>query len=614
MTEENYAIGIDLGTSYSSVCIWKNDEVKIIENDYGYRTTPSYVAFTDSEILIGDAAKTQINLNPCNTIFDIPRLIGRSIYNKDVQSGMKYWPFSVVEKNEKLHIRVKYKEEWKDFTPEEIASLLIIKMKETAENYLDRQVKNAVITVPAHFDNLQFQAIKNAGLIAGLKIIRIINSPTAAAIAYGLKTKAIGKRIVLVFDLGGSTCNVSLLAFDCGIFEVKAVIGNYDLGGKYFDDSIVNHFVQEIKRKFKKSLSKTDLCRIRTHCERAKCKLSTSDCALIEIDSLLDDYNTTLTRAKFEELNEDLFQSAINLINKVLNDARIDKTEVHEVVLIGGSTHIPRIQKLISKFFDGKELIKSINPEEAAARGAAIQAAILSGNKSKKIRDVLLLDVNAFAFSIETSDGIITSFIERNTTLPIEESKLFKLSTKGSSYKDTLDRNPKNNYNILIQIYEGERYYTNLIGQFELPISSSASKIEITLKLNLNLVLKVSAVEKINGRNSKINKKEITINNGLSEEEIERMVSEAENYRTEREIIIQKMQARTDFEIYIHRLDRIINDINNMNMKNKLEKAISESFTWLDNNEEAEKDEYERKKKLLKETVNQIADETLWRR
>jgi heat shock protein 1/8 len=390
-----------------------------------------------------------------------------------------------------------YKGEMKDFTPEEITSMLLSKMKEIAEDYLGRQVNNAVITVPTYFNISQFQAIKNAGLIANLNIIRIINSPTAAAIAYGLKTKVNRKQNVLVFDLGGGTCNVSLLAINKGIFKVKAAAGSSGLGGKDFDDLLINHFVQEFQSKAKKSLvsNMSDLCRLRSHCELAKCKLSTSDNVILKIDDLLKDYVgycPSLTRGKFEKLNEDLFQSAMRLIEKVLRDAKIEKNQVHEIVLVGGSTRIPRIQKMISKLFKSKELIISINPDEAAACGAAMQAAILSGDTSENIRDILLLDVNAYTFSIVTSGGIITPFIERNTTLPVKKSKKFKIYTNDTSHADTfhLDCNPKNDYNILIQIFEGERFRSNLLGKFELAASPN-SKIEVTFELSINFVLKV---------------------------------------------------------------------------------------------------------------------------
>ncbi|UZO17761.1 uncharacterized protein OCT59_009101 [Rhizophagus irregularis] len=574
-----YAVGIDLGTSYSCVSVWHNDRAEIIANDYGYRITPSYVAFTNSEILIGDAAKNQISLNPHNTVFDICRLIGRSFHNLEAQSVMKYWPFTVIEKNEKPYIRVTYKGEKKDFTPEEIVSMLLVKMKETAEYYLGGEVRNVVITVPTYFNISQYQAIKDAGLIADLDIIRIVNSPTTAAITYGLNTKTNKERNVLVFDLGGGTCSVSILTIDDEIFEVKAVAGNNHLGGEDFDDRLINHFVQEFRKKFNKDLTsdKRALCRLRNNCEYAKRSLSASISVNIEIDCLLDyiDFYISLTRGEFEELNQDLFQSAMKPIEKVLRDAKIEKYQVHEICLVGGSSRIPKIQKMISNYFNGKEL-KLINPDEASARGAAVQAAILSSDTFEKVRNILLLDVTSLSLGIETSGSVITPII------------------KQSLYIDT---NPENKSSVLIQVYEGERSKignNKLLGKFELTISS-VPQIEVTFKLDLNYILKVSAVDKSMGKS---HKKKIIITIGLSKEEIKFMVAEAKKYRAEKEKIVQKMQARNDFESYTYILCNLVRCVDNMD---KVYDAIQESITWFNNNEEAEKDEYEHKQKLLKE-------------
>ncbi|GBC24442.2 molecular chaperone Hsp70 [Rhizophagus irregularis DAOM 181602=DAOM 197198] len=576
-----YAVGIDLGTSYSCVSVWHNDRAEIIANDYGYRITPSYVAFTNSEILIGDAAKNQISLNPHNTVFDICRLIGRSFHNLEAQSVMKYWPFTVIEKNEKPYIRVTYKGEKKDFTPEEIVSMLLVKMKETAEYYLGGEVRNVVITVPTYFNISQYQAIKDAGLIADLDIIRIVNSPTTAAITYGLNTKTNKERNVLVFDLGGGTCSVSILTIDDEIFEVKAVAGNNHLGGEDFDDRLINHFVQEFRKKFNKDLTsdKRALCRLRNNCEYAKRSLSASISVNIEIDCLLDyiDFYISLTRGEFEELNQDLFQSAMKPIEKVLRDAKIEKYQVHEICLVGGSSRIPKIQKMISNYFNGKEL-KLINPDEASARGAAVQAAILSSDTFEKVRNILLLDVTSLSLGIETSGSVITPII------------------KQSLYIDT---NPENKSSVLIQVYEGERSKignNKLLGKFELTISS-VPQIEVTFKLDLNYILKVSAVDKSMGKS---HKKKIIITIGLSKEEIKFMVAEAKKYRAEKEKIVQKMQARNDFESYTYILCNLVRCVDNMD---KVYDAIQESITWFNNNEEAEKDEYEHKQKLLKEIV-----------
>ncbi|EXX79662.1 uncharacterized protein OCT59_009093 [Rhizophagus irregularis] len=388
------SVGIDLGTSYSCVGVWQNDRVKIIANDQGNRTTPSYVAFTNTVILIGDAAKNQASMNPQNTVFSVHRLIGRNFNDQDVQSDMKYWPFKVLNKNGKPVINVEYKGKRKYFTPEEILSMILIKMKEIAEAFLGTQVKNAVITVPACFNDSQRRAVKDAGLIAGLNVLRIIIGSTAAAMAYGLDKKTTGERNVLVFDLGGGTYNVSLLTIEEGVFKVKAVAGDNHLGGEDFDNRLVNHFVQEFKRKFKKDISSNARAvrRLRTACERAKRTLSTSIKASIEIDSLYEgiDFYTSLTRSRFEELNQDLFRSIMEPVEKALRDSKIDKSQVHEIVLVGCSTYIPEIQRLVSEFFNGKKPNKSINPAEAAAYGVAVQAYILSGGDPTNEKGILL--------------------------------------------------------------------------------------------------------------------------------------------------------------------------------------------------------------------------------
>ncbi|CAG8801180.1 22058_t:CDS:2 [Gigaspora margarita] len=574
-------VGIDLGTSYSCVGVWQNDRVEIIANDQGSRTTPSYVAFTDTERLIGDAAKSQVGMNPYNTVFDAKRLICRRFIDPEVQSDMKHWPFKVIDKNGKPYIQVEFKGETKQFTPEEISSMVLLKMKETAETFLGTKVKNAVITVPAHFNESKRQATKDAGIIAGLNVLRIINEPTAAAIAYGLDKKVTSERNVLIFDLGGGTFDVSLLAIEEGIFEVKATAGDTHLGGEDFDNRLVNHFVQEFKRKFKKDLSTNAraLRRLRAACECAKRTLSSSAQTSIEIDSLFEgiDFYTSLTH---------LFRSTMELVEKVLQDAKIDKSQVHEIGLVGGSTRIPKIQKMVSDFFNGKEPNKSINPDEAVAYGAAVQAAIMSGETSEKIQDVLVLDITPLSLGIETLEGVMTPIIKRNTKVPIKKSEII------STYSD-------NQPNLLIQVYEGEHARAkdnNLLGKFELTSITPAPR-------------GVSAVDKTNGRSNEIT---TTFDKDrLSKEEIKRMVADAEKYRAEDEKVAQRIQARNALESYSYNLRNTLQDEKvagkiDIDDKRKLEDIIKEAITWLENNQEAETEEYEQKQKSFEETANPI--------